>query len=254
MNLIELDGTNNTRDLGGYDTQDGKTIKNGILYRSDKLSNLTFRDCEKLSNLGIKRIIDFRSEVEKLKEPNVIPDGIEYIEMPIEADKKINQEINDILEGKIDKDIREFLIEANRDFILEYKDIFSNFIKILAKNPKPTLFHCTAGKDRTGFATFLIYTILGVDRETIIVDYLKTNYFIRDTLDEQIENVAKIMNINEEDSEKIMPLLRVDIDYIESAINTADKKYGSIHNFISNGLKISFEERDQLKELLNSKY
>lgn len=254
MNLVELDGTHNTRDLGGYETQDGRVIKNGILFRSDKLKNLTVSDCEKLSNLGIKRIIDFRSAEEKQKEPNVIPVGMEYIEMPIEADKKITEEISDILSGKIDKDMRDFLIEANEDFVLQYKDVFSQFLKDLAKSKSPTLFHCTAGKDRTGFATFLIYTILGVDRDTIIVDYLKTNFFIQDSMEKQMENVAKILDISSEDSKKLLPLLEVNIDYIESAINTANKKYGSIHNFISEGLNISLKERDQLKELMISKY
>ena len=91
MNLIELEGTHNTRDLGGYETIDGKTIKYGKLFRSDKLKNLTQSDCEKLSNLGIERIIDFRSNEEKQREPNLIPEGMEYIEMPIEADKKIKR-------------------------------------------------------------------------------------------------------------------------------------------------------------------
>ncbi len=254
MNLVELDGTNNTRDLGGYKTQDGRIVKNGILFRSDKLSNLSLRDCNKLKDLGIERIIDFRSETEKLKEPNIIPEGIEYIELPIEADKKIHQEIYDILEGKIDKDMRDFLIEANKDFVLVYQGIFSKFLKLIANSTKPTLFHCTAGKDRTGFAAFLIYTILGMDRVTIISDYLKTNYFIRDTLDEQIENVSKLMNINEKDSEKIIPLLRVDIKYIESAINTANEKFGDIQNFISESLKITNEERHLIKELMLDKY
>jgi protein-tyrosine phosphatase len=254
MNKIKLEGTHNTRDLGGYETQDGRVIKKGFLFRSDGLGKLTPEDCKKLSNLGIKRIVDFRSEVEKIKQPNIIPTGMEYIEMPIEADKNINNEIYDILSGKVDKDMREFLIEANKDFVLQYKEVFSDFLKDLVNSGLPTLFHCTAGKDRTGFATLLIYTILGVDMDTILVDYLKTNYFIQDSMGKQLENVAKLMNIKEEDKEKILPLLRVDIDYIESAINTANKKYGSIHNFISEGLKISLKERDLLKELMISKY
>ena len=254
MNLVELEATHNTRDLGGYETHDGRVIKNGILYRSDKLKNLTISDCEKLSNLGIKRIIDFRSAEEKQKEPNVIPLGMEYIEMPIEVDKKITEEIPDILSGRIDKDMRDFLVEANRDFVLQYKDVFSKFLKDLVKSKSPTLFHCTSGKDRTGFATFLIYTILCVDRDTIIVDYLKTNYFIKDSMEKQMENVSKFLDISLEDSKKLLPLLEVNIDYIESAINTANNKYGSIHNFISDGLNISLKERDQLKELMISKY
>ena len=95
MNKIELEGTHNTRDLGGYETQDGRTIRNGLLYRSDGLNNLSIKDCQKLRDLGIKRIVDFRSEMEKIKEPNIIPEGIEYIELPIEVDKHINKEIYD---------------------------------------------------------------------------------------------------------------------------------------------------------------
>ena len=79
-----------------------------------KLSNLTESDINKLK-FGIKRIVDFRSKVEKTREPNIIPDGMEYIEMPINADKDINNELNDIISGKSDKDIRDFLINANRD-------------------------------------------------------------------------------------------------------------------------------------------
>ena len=67
MNLVELEGTHNTRDLGGYETIEGKIVKHGMLFRSDKLKNLTPSDCEKLSNLGIERIIDFRSNEEKQK-------------------------------------------------------------------------------------------------------------------------------------------------------------------------------------------
>ena len=250
MNLIELEGTYNTRDLGGYETIDGKTVKYGMLFRSDKLKNLTPLDCEKLSNLGIKRIIDFRSNEEKQREPNLIPEGMEYIEMPISVDNKIRGEIFDILNNKSDRDMRDFLIEANRDFILEFKEVFSQFVKILANSPKPTLFHCSAGKDRTGFAAFLIYSILGVDRDTIIVDYLKSNYFIKDSMEQQIENVSIILDITIEESRKLIPLLEVNIEYIESAIDTANSQYGSLDYFISEGLNISFKERDLLKELL----
>ena len=250
MNLIELEGTHNTRDLGGYETIEGKIVKHGMLFRSDKLKNLTPSDCKKLINLGIERIIDFRSNEEKQKEPNLIPEGMEYIEMPIEADKKIKEEIYDILNNRSNKDMKDFLIDANRDFILEFKDVFGQFLKILANSPKPTLFHCTAGKDRTGFAAFLIYTILEVDRETIIEDYLKTNYFIKDSMEIQIENVAEILDISLVDCRKLVPLLGVDIDYIESAINTANKEYGSIDYFISKGLNISINERHLIKELM----
>jgi protein-tyrosine phosphatase len=250
MNKIYLEGTHNTRDLGGYLSQDGRIVKSGILYRSDKLSNLTSKDVLTLQKLGIKRIIDFRSEDEKTRDPNIIPEGVEYVEMPIEADKKIKQEIYDVLSGKIDKDIKEFLMEANRQFIYEYSETFKLFLLKIINNPVPTLYHCTAGKDRTGFATLLIYTILGIDRETILEDYLKTNEFIADSIEKVKFEVAESMKISNEEVDRIMPLLKVDIDYINSAINEADKKYGSIFTFINDKLEIKSRGRDLLKGIL----
>ena len=76
---IFLDGTHNTRELGGYKTTDGKKVKWGVLYRSDKLSDLSTDDQEYLSSLGIKNVIDFRSSNEKSEDPDLIPDGMRYI-------------------------------------------------------------------------------------------------------------------------------------------------------------------------------
>lgn len=250
MNKIYLEGTHNTRDLGGYISQDGRFVKNGILYRSDKLSNLTPNDVLEIKKLGIKKIIDFRSEDEKTRDPNKIPEGVEYVEMPIEADKKIKQEIYDVLSGKIDKDIKEFLMEANRKFIYEYSETFKLFLLEIINNPVPTLYHCTAGKDRTGFATLLIYTILDIDRETILEDYLKTNEFIANSIEKVKFEVAKSMKISNKEVDRIMPLLHVDIDYINSAINEADKNYGSLFTFINDRLEIKTNERDLLKVML----
>ena len=257
MNKIYLEGTHNTRDLGGY-LLPNDIIKSGILFRSDKLKNLTKDDIIQIKNLGIQRIIDFRSEIERLKEPNVIIESIEYIEMPIEVDKKINKKINEALNNK--QNMKQFLIEANRDFVKEYKDVFSKFLKEIIKKPVPTLFHCTAGKDRTGFATYLIYKILGLDDETILEDYMKTNYFINETINDQLENIIKLMNINTNEemngnkAYNLLPLLTVDLEYINSAINTAIKNYGSIENFIYYGLNISYEEQHRFKVLMLSKY
>ena len=158
--------------------------------------------------------------------------------MPIEADKKIKQEIYDVLSGKIDRDIKEFLIEANKQFVHEYHQTFKLFLLELINNPVPTLYHCTAGKDRTGFATFLIYTILGIERNIILDDYLKTNEFIADSIEKVKFEVAKSMKISDNEVDKIMPLLKVDIDYINSAINEANKIYGSIFTFINDKLNL----------------
>ena len=253
MTHIELEGTINTRDLGAY-FLDNININKGVLFRSDKLSNLTENDINKLKNLGIKRIVDFRSELEKSREPNIIPNGIKYIEMPISVDKKMNEKLKDILSGNNDKDIRDFLIDANKEFVLDHQSVFSNFLKDLVKYKEPTLFHCTAGKDRTGFAAYLIYSICGIDEDFIILDYLSSNKYIEKNLEKQFENISKIMGLSIEEAREIEPILRVDIDYITSAIDTINENYNSVQEFITNTLNFSLREQDQLKELLISKY
>ena len=81
--LLPMDGSYNTRELGGYKTEDGRSIKWGVLYRSDKLSDISETDKKYIQNLGIKRIVDFRSTTEKTENPDLIPEGISYVEMPI---------------------------------------------------------------------------------------------------------------------------------------------------------------------------
>ena len=91
--LLPMDGAFNTRELGGYKTTDGKLVKWGMLFRSDKLSDLSENDELYLQSLGIKRIVDFRSEGEKTEDPNIIPEGINYIETPINVDGAMRSKI-----------------------------------------------------------------------------------------------------------------------------------------------------------------
>ena len=95
-----MDGSYNTRELGGYKTKDGKSVKWGVLYRSDKLSDISSADQEYIQNLGIKRIVDFRSITEKTENPDLIPEGISYVEMPIEVDGAITNTDRRHLKGQ----------------------------------------------------------------------------------------------------------------------------------------------------------
>lgn len=236
--LIKLNGTNNTRDLGGYTNMDNKVIKNNIIFRSDKLSELTKDDIKTIQNLGIKTIIDFRSFKEKEQEPNIIPNNMMYIEMPINADKNIREDINNIVSGEFNKDIGKYLIEANEDFVNKHSHIFSGFLRIVLNSEEPLLFHCTAGKDRTGFAAYLILHILGVSDKLKLEDYLMTNICIKESLDKQIVHCSKLLKIDENKANMLRPLLIVSEDYINKALETINKKYGNIDNYIKNILNI----------------
>ena len=247
--LLPMDGSHNTRELGGYETEDGRSIKWGVLYRSDKLSDISKTDEEYIQSLGIKRIVDFRSTTEKTEDPDIIPNGVTYVEMPIEVDGAIRTQIEGILKGETEGDVKNFLIDANKEFITDYKEVYSKFLKDLISSDGPTLFHCTAGKDRAGFAAAITLIALGVSKEKVIDDYMKTNIFTADRIDEMLDQI-KLMSLFQADVEVLRPLLGVEQEYIETAFKTAEEKYGSLENYIREGLEISDQEIIELRSLL----
>ena len=247
--LLPMDGSYNTRELGGYKTLDGKSVKWGVLFRSDKLSDISEADQNYLVNLGIKKIVDFRSKSEKNEDPDKIPEDIDYVEMPIEVDGAMRTKIEAILKGETDRDVKSFLIDANEEFINNYSHIYSKFLKDLAREQKPTLFHCTAGKDRAGFAAAITLIAIGVSKEDAIEDYMKTNEYTADRIEEMISKI-ELMSLYQTDGELLRPLLGVEREYLEAALKTAEDQYGSIKKYIREGLGISEEEIQKLKSFL----
>ena len=244
--LLPMDGAHNTRELGGYKTTDGKSVKWGMLYRSDKLSDISDTDQSYLQDLGIKKIIDFRSKEEKEEDPDIIPKGIDYIEMPISVDGAMRSKIEAVLKGETNKDVKSFLIDANKEFVSNYNDVYENFLRNLIDDDGPALFHCTAGKDRAGFAAAITLIALGVSKEDVINDYMKTNQFTKERIEEIIGQI-ELMTLYQTDAEILRPLLGVEREYIETAFQTAEEKYGSLENFIRDGLNISDEDIQKLR-------
>ena len=132
-------------------------------------------------------------------------------------------------------------MDANKEFITNYTSVYEDFLRGLIEEDGPTLFHCTAGKDRAGFAAAITLTALGVSKEDVIEDYMKTNIFTKDKIDDMIDKI-KLMSLYQADAEILRPLIGVERIYIETAFKTAEEKYGSLENFIREGLNISEEE------------
>lgn len=246
---IIFDGTSNTRELGGYKTEDGRSLKWGVLYRSDKLSELTDADQEYLLQLGIKRVIDFRSSEEKQNEPDQLPSTIKYIEMPIEADGAIRPKVEAILKGDLNEDVGAILVETNKEFISDFSGVYKGFIESLIENQEPTLFHCTAGKDRAGFAAALVLLAVGVPEKIVIEDYMKTNKYTEETIQDYI-NKINLYSLGSVDAEILRPLLGVEERFIRAALDEIKQKYGSVENFIRDELKIRDESIIELKNFL----
>tara|TARA_B100001057_G_C22615645_1_gene858345 strand:+ start:193 stop:906 length:714 start_codon:yes stop_codon:yes gene_type:complete len=234
--LIELDGTYNFRDLGGING-----VKENLLFRSDRLSELSENDIKKIKQHGIKRIIDLRSIGEIESHRDKVIEGIENIALPISLAFTMDE-----LNAMNEKEVLMVLEKANEELITKHFKVLETFLNLLLE-PIPTIFHCTSGKDRTGFATLLIYHILGVNIETIMTDYLASNEYIKPKLKEQFTK----MNIDV----KFKPLMFVEERYINKAISLAKEKYGSIDGFIIDKLNFGSEKQDILKRnYLVSKY
>jgi protein-tyrosine phosphatase len=173
----------NFRDFGGYETQDGLKIKPGLLYRSGSLTITSDNDLTKLSSLGIKTIIDLRTNKERNNNPDRIPgnSNINSIHIPIKVTMHNESgfifQLLSLIFGKARRiDYHEAMKQVYQEYVTDFQSEFSEILRLVSENSNlPILIHCTGGKDRTGFACSLIQLTLGVPIKTVIHDYLKTN-------------------------------------------------------------------------------
>jgi protein-tyrosine phosphatase len=237
---LPVEGAHNLRDLGGYATADGRRVKWGVLYRSDALADLSDDDLAYLERLQLRHLVDFRSDLEVERDPDRVPDSPELrvVRRPIQGDALDPTEIRElILSGEAEpRDMEALLLAANRAFVTDFGDVYAGFLHDLAEPGKlPTLFHCTAGKDRAGFAAALALSALGVPRETIMRDYLRTNEFTADHT-ERMLTVLRIVSFFRTDPDSVRPLFEARRSYLEAAFDTIDEKFGGTGAYLRQGL------------------
>ena len=242
----------NLRDIGGYRTTDGRWVKMGMIYRSDQLDRLSDSDLGAMSNLGLALVADLRTASERSHEPDRLPAGAEHLVLDVAADSHglggdMRQAMSLINTGKG----AEMLTEANRDFVSldSARTAYSALLgRIGAEDAGPTLYHCTAGKDRTGWATAVILTILGVPREMVMADYLASNDYLR-AKNETILAAASSASTPIA-RENLEPVLGVRAAYIEAAFAEVDKRYGSFERYVRVGVGLDDAAIDRLRTTL----
>jgi len=247
---LPVEGVENFRDLGGYETSDGHSVKSGMLYRSGQLHDLTAADTEYLNLLGIREIADFRGPSEIEDEPDIIPEGVVWKSYPIPiAGSDLREKIISVIKGDSEMDLTWYMLDVNRQFAEEYSGIYGEWVHNLADNSdsSPQIFHCTAGKDRAGFAAALILRILGVPEKTVMEDYLKSNLYNAEYIEKTIKKI-RVLSFFKNDGEVIRPILTVDQQYLQTAFDSIDAEWGSFDNYISQGLKLSEEDIRTLKD------
>jgi protein-tyrosine phosphatase len=251
---IDLSGARNFRDLGGYPTMDGRRIKKGLLYRSDQLSKLTKHDLKILSELKLKRIYDLRNKGEQQKDPDKLPAGqnIQIVPVPFafaELDESVMR--NKIVHGKLNKgDTEKLMIESYETYVIAYRKQIALIVRDLAEPGElPALIHCVHGKDRTGLVIATILEVLGVSRDIIMQDYLLTNMFW-DSETNRLSTLAHIGSLFRTPSSEVRNLMEAKPEYLESAGKEVKEHYGSIDNYIHEGLGLDDATIERLRNAL----
>ena len=249
---LPFTGAHNFRDLGGYKTEDGRALKWGKIYRSDDLHLLTDEDLKYLSRLNIKSVVDFRSDEERESEPDMLNPDMTQVLLPIKFqpeeldDETLKNLMKNLTFGTLDSSnlLRDFNIVIVKDFATEYKKFFRHVIE---NNAEPIVFHCTAGKDRAGFASAMILTVLGVPREKVIEDYLLTNTYVKDHVDSEMLEI-ELKTFFRADTDNLRKINLVEERYIQAAFDTIDSEWGGMDNYISGALGLSEEDILKLKD------
>ena len=240
LRRLPLSGAVNFRDLGGYETEDGRRLRWGQVFRSDSLAELGDQDLALLQSLGLRTVCDLRGEPERVHKPDrslgnaVTTHAIGF--MPHGGEE--------LLAGARDGSIGPAEIESRvqdiyRRFVVEQSAIFARLLRLIADaDSLPLVFHCTSGRDRTGFAAAMLLTALGVPRTTIEADYQLSNDYRRD-LTFQVGGIVA--------PDVMAALTQAHPSYLTAALTTIEVEYGSIERYLSERLAVDSVLRERLR-------
>jgi len=252
---IEVAGSRNLRDVGGYRTVDGREIKKGLLYRSDHLSKVTKRDIERVAALGVKTVYDLRGEEERKNSPQRLPEivSMEVVSLPIfyqGLDPYVTAR-RIVISGDVEEgEFHHLMIEAYRAYALDFRTQWSSLLKGLVEpRTLPALIHCTYGKDRTGVAVAIILRSLGVPREKVMEDYLLSNKFW-ESKTELYSCLANCSSCFRTPRSEVRALMEVRPEYLQGAFEAIDEHYGSFDNYLDQGLGIDEQTLQKLRAAL----
>ncbi|MBQ1342869.1 MAG: tyrosine-protein phosphatase [Firmicutes bacterium] len=248
--LHPLDSIDNLRDLGGRPAADGRPIKKGLLFRSAELSHASREDLDFLERAGIAAVADLRDADEREARPDRLPAGAVYHHLPVLPLRWAREDVPDspMLPQLWRSDVHRFFVVFYRILASseETADMYASFIRLLLlRRPvRPTLWHCTQGKDRAGIASILVHTALGVSWEGCLEDYFLTNRMMRPRLEEQLAACR-----TKEEEKYFCQRELVQEDCIEAWLTRLTQKWGGLPQYLHDGLKLGDAELEQLRDL-----
>jgi len=253
--LISIDGLINFRDLGGYRANNHQTVCWGKVYRSAQLDRLTQQGVEELAALDIKAVVDLRFGDETARYPTIragVPNAeilawVDQAQVDTQSQSDaIRRSWRDSLDSNDPTQVREAMRVNYPKKLYSHQAIYRQMLLRLAQDQTPLVFHCAAGKDRTGVAAALILSLLGVDEEQIIQDYLITQQVIHLLLDAW--NAGGATNADDYSDfqkklaaysrELVKPIFDADESYIITLLEYVNRTYQSFEHYARQVLKL----------------
>ena len=237
--VVPLQGGSNFRDLGGHRTADGRTVRRGVVFRSAHLGGLTGEDRQQLGKLGVRTIVDLRGVNEAAETPHLI-DGLDCRVVGAPIEPQLNEKLRDaVADGRATPFlVTQFLTDHYRDYPRRCAPGFRTLFATLSDGQhRPLVFHCTAGKDRTGFASALLLTLLGVHWDDVMQDYLRTNELW----------TGHIGRYPELDIDTRAAIIEARTPYLEAAFEVVNADYGSPESFAEKALGLDVAGRQRLR-------
>ena len=258
---IDLDGQSNFRDIGGYQTKDGHRVKWGEVYRSGELHGLSDADVKKLEAMDIKAVANFLTEREiRSRGHDRLPEGVREIPLPMEAGNlgDLAAVVNEARgTGDFSKVPVELNPEIHRILMDEGREYYATLLRELADPAnRPMVYHCSHGVHRTGTATAILLSALGVPWETVREDYLLSNIYRKKEIDRRVEELRELaadtllVEPGQVDMANIKAFYILESEYIDASLDEAVKQYGSMDDYIREGLGITDNEISDLREQL----
>lgn len=237
---FQLEGPSNLRELGGYPAKDGRFTKTHVFLRSDALNTLTDEGGQYLYGYGLRLIVDLRGELVRLAQPDHVPHTVRDLHVPLydhlhTALLRADMHMKDGHTELTMTEIYEMIVDGDPEEV-------AKALRDLIAAEDCALFHCTAGKDRTGIIAMLILALAGVPRDIIVADYAQSE-----------KNVSAELRREEELEEKLahafVPAGAFESKpaFMEALLAHMDAKYGSVENYVSE-IGITEEEKNRLLE------
>jgi protein-tyrosine phosphatase len=246
---VSMDSVQNLRDIGGYYSKRNRSTRWGLAFRSDKIGAISDWDSVRLDNLKIRTIIDLRTEEEAEASP-IGYTKASIVHIPVSYGN-VREIMERIAKGQVRKgDGVLFMQDLYLQYVTDNSGQFAKALQVfLEKKNYPILFCCSLGKDRAGFLTALLLSILDVPEETILKDYVDSNDHIEL---KRYEYLIKRLSpeVQEDAQETLTVLLTANESILDLALSKIKKDYGSIDKYLAKELDLTEKQQSQIKDML----